>query len=58
MGEAINKGAYATEEDHERTLLIKLFGDLDHEGVLIKAVALRNKRPFSNSSKSKVSTFN
>ena len=41
LGVAISQACYATGENHERAVLRQLLGELDLEGVLIQADALR-----------------
>lgn len=53
LGVAISQACNATGENHERAVLKKLLGELDHEGVLIQADALHTQRPFFNSSRSR-----
>ena len=53
LGVAISQACYATAENHERAVLKTLLGELDLEGVLIKADALHTQRPLFNSSRSR-----
>ncbi|MCP9801876.1 transposase family protein [Synechococcus sp. RedBA-s] len=53
LGVAISQACYATGENHERTVLKQLLGELDLEGVLIQADALHTQKPFSGSSRSR-----
>jgi hypothetical protein len=53
LGSAISQACYATGENHERTVLRQLVGELDLEGVLIQADALHTQRPFFGSSRSR-----
>jgi hypothetical protein len=53
LGVAIAQACYATGENHERSVLKKLLGELDLEGVLIQADALHTQKPFFGSSRSR-----
>jgi len=53
LGVAIAQACYATGLDLERSVLKKLQGELDLEGVLIQADALHTQQPFFNSSRSR-----
>jgi predicted transposase YbfD/YdcC len=46
LGVAISQACYATGENHERTVLRQMLGELDLEGVVIQADALHTQRPF------------
>jgi len=56
LGVAIAQACYATGENHERSVLKKLLGELDLEGVLIQADALHTQKPFFGSSRSREPT--
>ena len=49
----IAQACYATTENHERSVLQKLLGELDLEGVLIQADALHTQQAFFGSSQSR-----
>jgi len=53
LGVAISQACYATGENQERAVLRQLLGELDLEGVLIRADALHTQRPFFDSSRSR-----
>jgi hypothetical protein len=53
LGVAIAQACYATTENHERSVLQKLLGELDLEGVLIQADALHTPQAFFGSSQSR-----
>jgi hypothetical protein len=53
LGVAISQACYATGENHERAVLRQLLGELDLEGVLIKADALHTQRRFFGNSRSR-----
>ena len=53
LGVAIAQGCYATGQDHERSVLKKLLGELDLEGVLIQGDALHTQQSFFDSSRSR-----
>ena len=57
LGVAISQACSATGENHERAVLRQLLGELDLEGALIQADALRTQRPFFGSSRSRAPTF-
>jgi hypothetical protein len=50
LGVAIGQARYATGENYERNVHRKLLGELDHQGMLIKADALHTQKPFLNRS--------
>jgi len=52
----IAQACYATTEDHARSVLQKLLGELDIEGVLIQADALHTQQAFFGCSQSSGST--
>jgi hypothetical protein len=56
LGLSISQACYVTGENHERTVLRQLLGELDLEGVLIQADTLHTQRPFFGSSRSRVPT--
>ena len=53
LGLAISQACYATSENHERSVLRELLGELDLGGVLIQADALHTQKEFFHSSKSR-----
>ena len=53
LGVAIAQGCYATGQDHERSVLKQLLGELDLESVLIQADALHTQQPLFDSSRSR-----
>ena len=53
LGVAIAQACFATTENHERSVLQKLLGELDLEGVLIQADALHTQQAFFGSSQSR-----
>ena len=53
LGVAIAQACYATTENHERSVLHKLLGEPDLEGVLIQADALRTQQAFFGCSQSR-----
>ena len=52
----IAQACYATGENHERSVLKQLLGELDLGGVLIQADALHTQKPFFTSSRSREPT--
>ncbi len=46
LGVALSQACYATGENHERAVLRQLLGELNLDGVLIKADALHTQKPF------------
>ena len=53
LGLAIAQGCYETNQGNEHAELKKLLGELDLEGVLIKADALHTHKAFFDSSRSR-----
>ncbi len=56
LGVAISQACFATGENHERSVLRQLLGELDLEGFLIQADAIYTQQPFFSSSRSREPT--